>query len=387
MTVHIYHKTSAELHHRFTDLLRSLSVLSDLSQITLDKTDEKQLLHMALSALLRNQDIARASVYVFQNDVLRNTAGLDWDDLYENVPNLPSQELHAFYPGEGIVGHSYISSRQINCSDCRHDERFIHLDYQSEDHIPGSLLCTPIQHAETTIGVLCCSHPDTDFFNVWHEHLLNVVSNILAQLLINNKLFQHMEKEVASRTQELETTLYEMKQLKQKYQQLSFIDDLTSLHNRRYFFLEMENAFSEANRYKQPLCIILLDIDYFKGVNDRYGHPIGDEVLRRVAHGIQKEAGPEDIVARIGGEEFAIGLKCPESDSRALAERVRLSISRIDMSDIMESGITISLGGAGIDDINGLLDDLMQQADTALYHSKSYGRDQVNFAKDLLEGF
>ncbi|MFC4070342.1 histidine kinase N-terminal 7TM domain-containing diguanylate cyclase [Actinoplanes subglobosus] len=159
-------------------------------------------------------------------------------------------------------------------------------------------------------------------------------------------------------------------------------DELTGLHNRRHLMAEL-TARVETGR---PLCVALIDIDHFKQVNDRYGHPGGDEVLRRVA-GVLATAGLDgDVVARYGGEEFALvldGANVPEATARieALRRRVQQTPVRFGGTDI---AVTFSAGvaeAAGTGDVGALI----SAADVALYASKADGRNRVTVGRSPAE--
>ncbi|HEY5999414.1 MAG TPA: diguanylate cyclase [bacterium] len=161
--------------------------------------------------------------------------------------------------------------------------------------------------------------------------------------------------------------------------QLSITDGLTGLFNYRHFCERLENEIARARRYRLPLGLLLVDIDRFKSFNDRYGHLLGDEVLRAVAHCIRSNTRDVDLVARYGGEEFCVILQEVGEGIRAHAERVREAVAavRIPVEGGGE-GVTVSVGAAvsqgGEPGANGLLG----RADEALYRAKAGGRNRVS---------
>ena len=125
---------------------------------------------------------------------------------------------------------------------------------------------------------------------------------------------------------------------------LAFLDGLTGVYNRRYFDHHLQLEMARSLRTRQPLALIMLDVDYFKRFNDRYGHLAGDECLRRVATILkEKFKRPGDLVARFGGEEFVILMRCPNADDAHIAlERLR---SRVESHTFPQVGhITVSIG-------------------------------------------
>lgn len=167
---------------------------------------------------------------------------------------------------------------------------------------------------------------------------------------------------------------------------LGLIDPLTGIHNRRYFDERLLEETSRALRLGRPLSCLFLDIDHFKQFNDRFGHPVGDEVLREVASTIKSQMRASDVLARFGGEEFAILLiQMDQEEALDIAERIRARIASqpFQISAGADENITVSVGCAiltGIEDTAMVEDasrNLLNQADQALYKAKAAGRNQV----------
>ena len=171
------------------------------------------------------------------------------------------------------------------------------------------------------------------------------------------------------------------KRLQDILEQQSFVDGLTGLWNRSYLDRRLESELNVAHRYGRPLGLVLVDIDHFKTVNDRFGHLFGDVALQGVAESLRAQARRSDIVARYGGEEFAVLL--PDSSMSAAilcSERLRASIeSRSCEAHGEPVTVTASLGVACTQDLDGELrgEDLIRAADVALYAAKDAGRNCV----------
>jgi diguanylate cyclase (GGDEF)-like protein len=163
-------------------------------------------------------------------------------------------------------------------------------------------------------------------------------------------------------------------------EQMAFYDQLTGLHNYRFFGMRIEEELRRAKRYRHQLSLLMLDIDHFKKFNDTHGHPGGNIALRHLAVMLKEAARETDIVARYGGEEFAIIL--PETTKRLAVETAARLRSNIEASPVaLEDGshhrITVSIGVATFPRDAWSLEALIEGADAALYQSKKAGRNRV----------
>lgn len=172
--------------------------------------------------------------------------------------------------------------------------------------------------------------------------------------------------------------------LHKKTQELTITDELTDLYNFRYFKTRLSDELKRADRYRQRLSILMLDIDHFKTVNDQYGHQTGNVILREVSAIIKQCVRDVDVVARYGGEEFTVILpQTDREDAEVIAERIRESVANNFFQNNRgrrEIHITISIGGCTYPDGIHTLEQLLDKADSALYRAKSEGRNIVFFA-------
>ncbi|MDJ0805798.1 MAG: diguanylate cyclase [Gammaproteobacteria bacterium] len=191
-----------------------------------------------------------------------------------------------------------------------------------------------------------------------------------------------MERIVAMRKQ-LITVTAELAWETEKAQQMANMDGLTGLANRRYMNQILAQEIKRAARERQPISVIMVDIDYFKHYNDHFGHLAGDDVLRKVAKLLQGSVNrAADLVSRFGGEEFCIVLPNTSSQGGAeIAEELRKTVldERIPHAEGLEqSWLTISLGvSCKIPESDTLVDDVLDMADKALYQAKASGRNRV----------
>ena len=176
------------------------------------------------------------------------------------------------------------------------------------------------------------------------------------------------------------TDFTELYQLKEEFKKQANTDALTSLYNRRYFFNHAIIECSRAKRHGLNLAIISIDIDYFKEINDKYGHPIGDKVLIELSNNILLTLRLEDILARIGGEEFSIMLPNTSLEhAKVVAERICHADNDylVNELNINKIKIQVSVGVVSMRETDKDFDDLFIRADKALYQAKNLGRNQV----------
>jgi diguanylate cyclase (GGDEF)-like protein len=191
---------------------------------------------------------------------------------------------------------------------------------------------------------------------------------------------ERLARELKARTAELSTANGELARMNARLERLANTDALTGVANRRRFMDRLAKEVERANRYGRPLSLLGLDLDHFKRINDTWGHPVGDEVLRRTGAILRDLGRDTDVPARLGGEEFAVLL--PETEvggATALAERIRRRIAaeEIEVEGRERFNVTVSVGVASL---GGAATDgraLLKAADDALYRAKEMGRDRV----------
>lgn len=170
----------------------------------------------------------------------------------------------------------------------------------------------------------------------------------------------------------------------QRLYEMTVRDALTELYNRRHLDDQLEAEFAYAKRHKSDLCVLLLDVDHFKRINDTHGHGVGDEVLVAVARGLEHIVRKEDLVARYGGEEFVIIARGIDvNGGLAFAERVRAYLASLDIATQAGNlSVTASFGVAHTDNHPyGSVRGLLSASDEALYRAKARGRNCVELAE------
>jgi len=216
----------------------------------------------------------------------------------------------------------------------------------------------PVIYRERMMGVLMVTSDDTR--HVWQDNellLMRTVADQVAVAVNHARLFLQVQHQALT-------------------------DGLTGCFNRRFFEIQLERDLHLATRLRQPVSLIMLDIDYFKRVNDTYGHDAGDVALRMIAQAIREELRGVDTAARYGGEEFAVILpQAGPEGAMAVAERLRARIESTSVSGV--GCVTASLGVATFPLHASSRDLLVTTADRALYQAKRTGRNRVCTPSDL----
>lgn len=210
---------------------------------------------------------------------------------------------------------------------------------------------------------------------------INDIKHLIGELLEETR---KREGATQSMQNSLESMATEMKKLRAEVSRLNSeatTDSLTKVNNRRAFDLEIDNFVSTSKMENTPLCMLLLDIDHFKSFNDKYGHIIGDKVLKFVATLLKKNIKGGDSVSRYGGEEFAILL--PETEyggALSVAEHIRTRLAKQTLSDSAEKiqlgTITVSIGVSSYQ-YGEVAEDMIRRADQCMYQAKKIGRNRV----------
>lgn len=258
-----------------------------------------------------------------------------------------------FTVGEGIAGWVAKHKKPVLIENVKTDPRFKVVDNQKRSMV--SMISAPLMVKRRVIGVVSLTtRHEGHVFTQDELELVVLMSAHISLALENNRLYE-----------------------------ISVLDGLTNIFNRRYLEQRLLEEVAYSKRFGKPLSVILLDIDFFKRLNDTYGHQAGDYVLRKVSTSLSDALREYDVVARYGGEEFAIVLPTtPKLVGATIAERLRLAVCRQEFRfKEQQIACTISLGVAAFPEDGKVPDELVAAADQALYKAKESGRNQVALAR------
>ena len=283
-------------------------------------------------------------------------------DLYENAPcgyhsldksgrvvKMNRTELAWLgYSAKEVIGH--IDYRELITPETR--EEFEKAFQNVKDNQPGSAECSLLTRDGKQLHVM-----------------------IQGSAYTRNGRFVHSRAMVFDLT--------ERKQLEEKLRAQAMTDPLTGVFNRRYLQAQATIEISRARRQNHPIALIAIDIDHFKHINDEYGHDVGDEILKNFTQIVSDQLRQEDLLCRVGGEEFAVLLpNTAIEQAQQVAERIRASIEEATTTVEYEGSqqalnITASLGVTSVRDQEKSLKSALKRADIGLYEAKENGRNQI----------
>lgn len=218
-----------------------------------------------------------------------------------------------------------------------------------------SVIAAPLEAQDSLLGVLTATHSEPDAFTVDDLRLLSLLAEQVALSIERTEIFQTLET-------------------------LALTDELTQVYNHRYFQIRLEEELRRGQRYQVNVAVIMVDVDDFKEVNDHYGHITGDRILHDIAMLLRRSVRATEIVARYGGDEFALILPQTEYDAAQIAaERLRDTVATHEFTTAEGEPIpiTISVGLAASPMHGRTRAALIEQADRALYGAKHGGRNRV----------
>lgn len=297
-----------------------------------------------------NQYIKDPNLFPLINDMLIGVFGTKYSTIYikmENYYDVVAQ----------TVIYSFIEEEKRLIQDYKEEEFIINskkpiYEGQKGEDIIYSCLGVPIKVDGRLLGFILIQHTEKNYFTGDHAIFLSSIGNHIGVAIENNILYKQI-KESAHR------------------------DGLTDIFNKRYFF---ETLNTSPNLNEQNYSIAMLDLDNFKYINDTYGHPGGDIVLKKIADIIKKATRASDIVARYGGDEIIIFFN-NFIDAEKIRSRAESMRREIELTEFNNEGVlfkvTVSIGVYCKNNENLSLDEVIKKADNILYLSKKNGRNKV----------
>lgn len=278
---------------------------------------------------------------------------------FEIVKGEDEQRLKGFclQPDEGIVGWVCSNAEPIVVEDVRSDTRFSRRVDEFLDFKTKSVVCVPLLNGKNqVIGAI---------------ELINKILPDEKTGSASNGSFTQSDMEILNAIGSFAGIAAENAFLYQRVSELAMIDSLTETYNRHYFNDVYRREVDRLARYGQSICVLMMDVDGLKTINDQNGHLVGDQVLKTIAEILKSSVRTSDVVARYGGDEFIILMpKSDEAGGRVLADRIQTAIERWNANPTFENvtlGLSIGIHEAGPENAK----DILLKADQKLYEEKS----------------
>ncbi len=236
----------------------------------------------------------------------------------------------------------------------------------------GLLVVRPIRTLQQTVRRMGEGHLTARVPRLVGREMRELSDNINGMAAALQSERENLERSVAERTKELQ-------ELNARLQLLAVTDGLTGVFNHRRFQEALQTELVRAERHKRPLSVLMIDVDFFKKINDAMGHPAGDDLLRRLAEVLGADLRQTDLIARYGGEEFTVLLpETTKNEAIQVGERMRAAVEeKINQGSPWKQKVTVSLGVATYPDDGMTGEGVLEAADQAMYIAKRQGRNRV----------
>ncbi|WP_325390386.1 sensor domain-containing diguanylate cyclase [Desulfitobacterium sp.] len=331
-------------------LCEERSAISNVSYSLTNTLDLRELLDRVVNHIIELFSAAGCTVYLLNEETkeLHPMACREFDNNPEVIQQLMKNKVRV---GFGLVGWVAAAGESVLSGDAEHDPRAMHI--QGTPNEDQSVIGIPLQRDNQVFGVLFIYKLKLNAFTDEDLQLANIFANQVSIALTNAQLYENVRR-------------------------LSETDSLTGLLNSRSLSQIAEHVIAQAASTGTSASLLFIDCDNFKGINDQFGHPMGDKFLRFLAQVLRNVVREEDVIIRYAGDEFVILL--PNTDlpeAEKVAQRLMEDIRNQHMGNISTLNTTVSVGLAVYPDHAHSAEELIKLADDALYEVKRNGKDQL----------
>ncbi|HAV92793.1 TPA: hypothetical protein DCW38_06400 [candidate division WOR-3 bacterium] len=333
---------NAKLFNKMEQLIKNLERISDISAVLTSFVNLTELLNHLVTAIRENFNYYNVAVLLFNSSKeLEVKAYSGFNEKYiDRIGEIIKM-------GEGVVGWVAENGIPLHIKDTRTDPRYV-----GRMDVPFSEITTPLKISGKIIGVLNVEAEGSNALDDNDFRIISILSSHLATAIDNTFKYEETER-------------------------ISVTDAMTGMYNYRFFMNKLKEEIERAKRLSIPISVIMIDVDFFKEINDTHGHIVGDSIIKELAELLQNIIRKGDIVTRYGGDEFFIILPgAGKVFTHALSERVIKQDKEYKF--VQNIKLTISLGIVTYPDDADNIESLLKWVDDALYDAKRKGRDRID---------
>jgi diguanylate cyclase (GGDEF)-like protein len=333
---------NAKLFNKMEQLIKNLERISDISAVLTSFVNLTELLNHLVTAIRENFNYYNVAVLLFNSSKeLEVKAYSGFNEKYiDRIGEIIKM-------GEGVVGWVAENGIPLHIKDTRTDPRYV-----GRMDVPFSEITTPLKISGKIIGVLNVEAEGSNALDDNDFRIISILSSHLATAIDNTFKYEETER-------------------------ISVTDAMTGMYNYRFFMNKLKEEIERAKRLSIPISVIMIDVDFFKEINDTHGHIVGDSIIKELAELLQNIIRKGDIVTRYGGDEFFIILPgAGKVFTHALSERVIKQVKEYKF--VQNIKLTISLGIVTYPDDADNIESLLKWVDDALYDAKRKGRDRID---------
>lgn len=343
---------NAQLFSEVAESAEEMKILYQISSVITERLDLKGVIKTLFEMLKQS-----ITIDLFYVAILNETKDQAVFHMYQGDGEQMEFGPLSMVDQPSVTRYVLEKGKVVYIPDAHNGSEFPHTDMvKAEGHDERSILGIPLILGKEKMGALFLQAEIPNAYSSDQIRLVETITHQASVAISNAQMFE-------------------------KIQGMAILDTLTGIYNRRYFYEYAENEISRSQRYGNPMSLIMLDIDHFKRVNDKFGHLVGDQTLKMIVETCQGILRKSDVMCRFGGEEFIILLpETSQQDAIIAAERICQTIAGKSMPTNSELGpvvVTVSIGVTQLETKEQTLRDLIDQADRALYQAKETGRNRV----------
>ncbi len=393
------------IRNHFYALIDALSMVRHLISLEVHRLTEKEIIEAVLNILIEHQDMKSCSLYLVKEQILEYAGGKDWDDLFGDdssfVPPPQGRLRKVCEVREELMREAVRTKMLQHCPDCTNRIHQEEDESETGSYKFSSIMSLPIIASSKVLGVINVFHEHPDHFQNWHEHVLNLFCGVLGTAVENHRMFQSLNTGIEARKEELKVVnsrlqqeVRERKKIDSRAKHLTHFNELTGLPNRRSLINHLEKSLAHSIRNDVQGALLYIDLDHFKTINDSVGHDVGDMLLKQLGERLLLSIRADDLVAYLGGDEFAVLLQQLDRESekavneaKIVSEKIREVVAEPHRINDHEYQTTVSIGVAMFPQAREGAYDILKHGEAAMHQAKEIRQSPVQLFRPSMQAF